>query len=139
MKAHDQDSSEIVLQGQTHWRVYYEDTDFSGYVYHANYLKYFERGREELLGVERLQEFYRQGLHFVVAKLQVSFHRPARHSDLIEVRTVMKISQSPVVPCEQSAWLGDEKLVSATLKLAAVDSRGLPTRIGSHVLDILRC
>ena len=68
--------TEVHLKGQTTWRVYYEDTDFSGYVYHANYLKFFERGREELLGVEKLQELFKKGLHFVVAKIQISYHKP---------------------------------------------------------------
>lgn len=125
------------LTGQTTWRVYYEDTDFSGYVYHANYLKFFERGREELLGVEKLQELYQRGLHFVVAKIQISYHKPARHADLIKVHTSITISESPVVLCDQSAWLGDEKLVTANLKLAAVDAQGTPRRIDRGFLGKL--
>lgn len=128
---------EISLSGITSWRVYYEDTDFSGYVYHANYLKFFERAREELLGVERLRDFFNQGIHFVVAKIQISYHRPARHADLLDIHTTMKISPSPVVSCEQIAMLRDEKLVSASLKLAAVDASGSPTRIPQHVLEVL--
>jgi acyl-CoA thioester hydrolase len=127
--------TEVHLKGQTTWRVYYEDTDFSGYVYHANYLKFFERGREELLGVEKLQELFKKGLHFVVAKIQISYHKPARHADLISVHTSMTISLSPVVLCEQSAWLGDEKLVTANLKLAAIDTQGTPRRMSREFLE----
>jgi acyl-CoA thioester hydrolase len=134
----DPPSREVTLTGATQWRVYYEDTDFSGYVYHANYLKFFERAREELIGIENVRGYFRQGLHFVVARLDVRFHLPAKHADLLTVKTTMQFSESPVVQTTQEAWRGEQKLVSATLKLAAVNEMGEPVRIPDGILSGLR-
>jgi acyl-CoA thioester hydrolase len=69
-------------------RVYYEDTDVSGVVYHANYLRFFERGRTEWLRAQGLsQETLRNehGIAFTVANMQIDFLLPARLDDLLEV------------------------------------------------------
>jgi len=68
--------------------IYYEDTDHSGIVYHANYLKYCERAREHLLGRERLVAMYRdRGTGFVVYKAEMTFKEGAVFGDELEVRT----------------------------------------------------
>ncbi|MBC7171925.1 MAG: YbgC/FadM family acyl-CoA thioesterase [Polyangiaceae bacterium] len=70
-------------------QIYYEDTDHSGVVYHANYLKYFERAREHLLGVEELVSLYRdQGIGFVVYKAELVYREGAVFGDSLEVHTV---------------------------------------------------
>ena len=75
--------------------IYYEDTDLSGMVYHANYIKYFERAREELLGAPELARVWReQGIGFAVYKLNTVFRAPARHGDQIEVHTRVEV-ESP--------------------------------------------
>ena len=75
--------------------IYYEDTDFSGLVYHANYLKYFERAREHLLGVDELVRLYRDdGIGFVVYRAELTFREGARHGDHLEVRTTVT-TESP--------------------------------------------
>src|SRR4051812_11320675 len=89
------------LSGSVRYPVYYEDTDFSGFVYHANYLKFFERGREELVGRDYVRALYERGLHYVVARMELAFHQPARHGDVIEIRTRMRLSESPIVLVEQ--------------------------------------
>ena len=69
-------------------RIYYEDTDLSGLVYHANYLKYFERAREHLIGPEELVRLWDvEGIGFVVYKAEMTFREGARLGDEIEVRT----------------------------------------------------
>src|SRR5437660_9568893 len=76
-------------------RVYYEDTDFSGIVYHANYLRFLERGRTNylrLLGVDHralFDEAAREapGFAFVVRSMQIEFLKPARMDDMLEVET----------------------------------------------------
>ena len=69
-------------------RVYYEDTDCTGVVYHSNYLKYFERSREHLLGPEGLVKlFHDSGRSFVVTTVDVHFKAAAHHGDELEVRT----------------------------------------------------
>ena len=62
--------------------IYYEDTDFSGLVYHANYLKYCERAREHLLGRDRLVRMWSEtGMGFVVYRAELQFREPARFGD----------------------------------------------------------
>src|SRR5579864_2635825 len=75
-------------------RVYYEDTDFTGIVYHANYLRFFERGRTEFLrdiGVEHAALLsLPQPAAFAVTKLSIAFRRAAKVDDLLEVRTIYR-------------------------------------------------
>jgi acyl-CoA thioester hydrolase len=123
------------LEGTARYLVYYEDTDFSGYVYHANYLKYFERAREELVGLDYVKELYKQGLHFVVARIELAYHAPARHADTVEVRTKMRLSESPLCLVEQEATLvGGAKLVTGKIKLVVVDGSGEALRLPPDVV-----
>lgn len=128
------------LTGNARFPVYYEDTDFSGYVYHANYLKYFERAREELVGIDHVKSLYQRGIHYVVARMELSFHAPARHGDIVEIDTKMRISPSPVGLVEQVAKLanGGTKLVTAKIKLVSIDGSGEATRVPSDVLEYYR-
>ena len=72
-------------------QIYYEDTDHSGVVYHANYLKYFERAREHFLGVRELVQLWEQeGIGFVVYKAEMTFREGAVFGDTIEIRTLVK-------------------------------------------------
>ena len=72
-------------------RVYYEDTDHSGVVYHANYLKFFERAREDLIGIQTLASMWHQdGVGFAVYKATLGYHEGAVFGDLLEIRTTWK-------------------------------------------------
>lgn len=133
------------IEGKARFSVYYEDTDFSGYVYHANYLKYFERGREELVGLPFVRELYERGIHFVVAKIEISYHRPAGHGDIIEVATRMRLSASPITLVDQEGYRvsrdGEgpaDKLVSARIKLVCVDKEGRTTPVPDDVVAAFR-
>ena len=69
-------------------RIYYEDTDAGGLVHHSNYLRYFERGREHLLGCAKLTElFATSGRSFVVASITVIYKKGAMWGDVLEIRT----------------------------------------------------
>lgn len=108
-------------------RVYYEDTDLSGSVYHANYLKYFERAREHYIGPERLAELYEeQGLGFVVYEMNVRFRRGASLADRLEIRSTAEIESDFRAVFEQDAWPvdGSEPLVESTIELVCVDESG---------------
>ena len=73
-------------------RIYYEDTDFSGFVYHAAYLKFFERGRTEFLrelGVHHA-ELAEQGVAFAVRRMEIDFEAAARIDDLLTVETAVE-------------------------------------------------
>ena len=128
------------IAGRTVYPVYYEDTDFSGFVYHANYLKYFERGREELVGLDYVKELYERGIHYVVTRAELKYHLPARHGDRIEILTKLKMSESPISEVRQTASKvlpsgRTEKLVSAAIKLVAINNEGEAIRVPQDVLD----
>ncbi len=130
-----------VLRGTHQVQIFYEDTDFSGYVYHANYLKYFERAREFVFGAAYLKELYQQDFHFVVATADLSFKRPASFSDVLEIRSAAPFSKSPIIDFSQEAYLVGASLelpvVTAKIRLVAIDRHGKPTRIPDPVFDHL--
>lgn len=85
--------------------VYYEDTDLSGFVYHSNYLKYFERAREHVIGVRFLKELYDLKIHFVVHKASLEYKSPAKHGDQVLIETKGEYSRSPAIIFEQNAYV----------------------------------
>ncbi|RLJ68477.1 tol-pal system-associated acyl-CoA thioesterase [Sulfurisoma sediminicola] len=105
-------------------RVYYEDTDSGGVVYYANYLRFLERARTELLrslGVEQAQLARDAGIAFAVRSLQVEYVKPARLDDLIEVATTIgELGRAQVVFLQRIEREG-ELLVDATVRVACLD------------------
>lgn len=116
-------------------RVYYEDTDFSGIVYHANYLKFMERGRTNylrLLGADQHALFAEAeaeapGFAFVVRSMQIEFLKPARMDDLLEVTTWPLEVKGASMTLGQKVARGDVTLVEARVKVAFVsDGKAKP-------------
>ena len=107
-------------------RVYYEDTDVAGIVYHANYLRFMERGRTNylrLLGIDRRvlsEEAQALDAGFVVRSMQVEFIKPACMDDLLEVLTVPKEVKGASVRLHQRIVRGEELLIDAQVRLAFV-------------------
>lgn len=109
-------------------RVYYEDTDFSGVVYHASYLRFMERGRSNylrLLGADQraLFEAVEQeapGFAFVVRSMQIDFRKPARMDDVLEIATAPREVKGASVVLHQIVSRGGETLVEATVQVAFV-------------------
>jgi acyl-CoA thioester hydrolase len=105
-------------------RVYYEDTDFSGVVYHASYLRFMERGRTELirsLGVEQRELFDGEtALGFAVRRMTIDFLKPAVMDDALIVETVTVAARGATMDLVQRVLRGDELLVSAQVKVACV-------------------
>lgn len=117
--------------------VYYEDTDFSGLVYHANYLKYFERAREHLLGREELVRLWKEdGLGFVVYKADLSFREGARFGDELEIRTTVELQSDYRAVFKQSAWKADSRaaMVEGEIHLVCVRDNKL-VRLPSGVVE----
>lgn len=122
-------------------QIYYEDTDFSGVVYHANYLKYFERAREHMLGVERLVALFREtGIGFVVYKADLTFREGAVHGDRLEVRTVARVASAYRIIFDQSVWRpgGKRALVEGEVHLACVDREQKLVQVPPQVLEDLK-
>ncbi|MBI4703650.1 MAG: YbgC/FadM family acyl-CoA thioesterase [Deltaproteobacteria bacterium] len=105
-------------------KIYYEDTDCLGVVYHANYLKFFERGRTELIGRlgRPIGEWNAAGCNFVVYKMEITFHRAARLGDECEVVTHLS-PQSPYrMAMAQRLLRGEELLTEALVQVVCVDA-----------------
>ncbi len=106
------------------FRIYYEDTDSGGVVYYANYLKYLERARTELLralGFEQRQLAEETGLAFAVRSLTVEYLKPAKLDDLVEVTTRVVALGRAQVTFGQSITRMDETLLTATVRVACLD------------------
>ena len=106
------------------FRVYYEDTDFSGFVYHANYLRFIERARTEFLRALGITQstLHRDesGLVFVVTRLTIDYLRPARMDDMIVVDTRVAEVRGPLVRLAQTIARDTEPLVRAEVSIVAV-------------------
>lgn len=117
-------------------QIYYEDTDHSGRVYHANYLKYFERAREHLLGVGELVRLYREeGVGFVVYKADLSFREGAQFGELLEVRSSVRIESDYRATFRQEIWRpgGRLPMVEGVIQLVTVNRDHQLIRLPEHV------
>ncbi|MEZ5680549.1 MAG: YbgC/FadM family acyl-CoA thioesterase [Erythrobacter sp.] len=123
-----------VLDGSRHLyavRVYYEDTDLSGITYHANYLRWFERARSDLL--RRLEIDQRAAIEagegaYAVSELTLKYLRPAKLDDDVLIET--RCTELGAASCRmhQKAWRGDELLAEAHLRVGFVSPSGRPKR-----------
>jgi acyl-CoA thioester hydrolase len=121
--------------------VYYEDTDFSGLVYHANYLKYCERAREHLLGRGELVRLFREdGIGFVVYRAELSFKEGAMFGDELEVRTTVELKSDFRAVFHQPVFRvgGTTPLVDVEVHLVAVDRNNKLTRLPQQVIESTR-
>ncbi|HLQ93821.1 MAG TPA: tol-pal system-associated acyl-CoA thioesterase [Xanthobacteraceae bacterium] len=109
-------------------RVYYEDTDFSGAVYHASYLRFMERARTNylrLLGADQRGLFEQTaqeapGFAFVVRSMQIEFLKPARMDDVLQIETVPdEVKGASIVLC-QRVMRGQDVLIEARVRVAFV-------------------
>ena len=121
-------------------QVYYEDTDHSGVVYHANYLKYFERAREHLLGVDELVRLWREeGIGFVVYQVAVKYREGAVFGDSLEIRTVVRRASDFRAVFQQDVWRvgGSKALVEGEVHLCCVNARQQLVRLPPAVLHMM--
>jgi acyl-CoA thioester hydrolase len=120
-------------------RVFYEDTDFSGNVYHANYLKYCERARSEYLRVVGVDQnaMFAEGQAFVVRRMNCEFLRPAKFDDVLEVETRLVDMSGARFELAQAVKRGAETLFSASVIVALIDRSGRPQRISAVLAEAL--
>lgn len=120
-------------------RIYWEDTDAGGIVYHANYLKFAERARSEFvrsMGIVQ-SDLAQKGFVFAVSGMTIRFRRPARLDDLLDVRTRLVSLGGVRLSLEQTLWRGDEELVGLDVELAYMTLSGKPARIPPEIRDVL--
>ena len=113
-------------------RVYYEDTDAGGIVYYANYLKFAERARTEMLRLIGRQQFdmlREDGIGFTVRSCQADYLAPARLDDVLEIRSTVSEVQGASMRMSQRIWRGDRLLCDLRFRIAVMNRHGRPVRI----------
>ena len=123
------------FEGKAHLlpvRVYYEDTDFTGVVYHGNYARYFERGRSDFLrvaGISHAELLARdEPSAFTVTKLTIEFRRAARIDDALLVRTTYDAIRGPRLFIRQRITRDEALIATAEVEAACIDLAGRPRR-----------
>jgi len=120
-------------------RVYYEDTDFSGNVYHAAYLHFFERGRTEFLrdlGI-RHSELIHDGIAFAVRSMSVDFKAAAHIDDELEVTTEVASATAARLNLVQSIRRGDTEITRAEVQVVAIKIAGGAARMPKALLALI--
>ncbi len=131
------------LRGGTHYlpvRVYYEDTDFSGVVYHASYLRFLERGRTDFLragGVDQsVLHAGGEGLIFAVRRMTIDYLLPARMDDVLVIETRTAEVRGASLVIDQRITRGRDTIVTADVRVAAILG-GRPVRIPDELRAVL--
>ena len=121
-------------------RVYYEDTDMAGIVYHANYLKFIERGRTEYVrahGVDQAALRAGMGLVFAVRRIEADYLKPARFDDELRVETRAFAVTGARITLDQTVWRGGERLFTARVTLVCLTDDGRAARIPAALREKL--
>ena len=131
------------FDGKTHIlpiAVYYEDTDLSGVVYHANYLRYMERGRTEffrLAGISRANLDDEEPSAWALRRITVEYHRPARLDDRIAVHSVLTAVSGVRMNVLQKIFCGEMLLVEGRIEACITTLTGKPRRLPKMVAETL--
>ena len=119
-------------------RVYWEDTDAGGIVYYANYLKFTERARTDLL---RMLDIHQQtlmaqdGLNFVVRECKIEYLRSARLDDFLDVRTMISDVKGATMRMTQDVYCQDALLITSEVRVACLNKNGRPARFSPQIKD----
>jgi acyl-CoA thioester hydrolase len=132
------------FEGREHFlplRVYYEDTDFTGLVYHATYARYFERGRSDFLrlaGLDHASLLARPDpCAFVVTRLAMVFHASARIDDALTIRTTYETARGARLSIAQRAARGDTPIAKAVVEAACITPLGRARRPPADLVALL--
>lgn len=133
------------LEGREHVlpvRIYYEDTDFTGMVYHANYLRYFERGRSDFfrtVGISHtaLLELA-EPTAFTIIRIEIDYRRAARVDDALLVRTTYDDVKGPRLFISQRIVRGDELIAEAQVQAVCINLQGRAKKPPPGMADLLR-
>lgn len=125
------------MQRELEVKVYYEDTDCLGVVYHANYLRYFERGRTEYIGsLGRLISAWNEaGFNFAVFKINITFHKPAKLNDVLVVHSDLRPKSDFRLKMHQRLTRGEELLTEAVVDLVCLDENLALREFPAELLD----
>ena len=119
-------------------RVYYEDTDAGGVVFYANYLKFYERSRTEMLremGFEQDELIAQESVIFVVRSVQVDYLKPAKFNNMLDVSAQLSLVKSASLTFEQTIVCENELLSKAVIRIACLDSTTMRPKL---IPDLLK-
>ena len=129
-----------VLTHKNNVRVYYEDTDAGGVVYHANYLKYAERSRTEMLRKYKIeQEVLKNNysIRFIVKDLFIEYYQAAILDDYLTIKSLIIKISSAKIKMEQEIYRKNTLLAKINITLGSINLKGKPSRLPKFVLNIL--
>jgi acyl-CoA thioester hydrolase len=131
------------IEGREHLlpvRVYFEDTDFTGVVFHASFVRFLERGRSDFLRLAGVHhaELREQGLGFAVVRLETDFRRPGHIDDALIVRTRFEALRGPRMVIGQQVARDGELLVEARVEAALIGLDGRPRRPTTAMMEAIR-
>ncbi len=120
-------------------KIYYEDTDAGGVVYYANYLRYMERARTELLSERGLDvaAYHAKGYLFAVVNIDVQYKKPAALGDVIDVLTEVENITTVTITLHHRISRGEDVLVEANVRLACIGKDGKPRRLPAEMTVLL--
>ena len=119
-------------------RIYYEDTDAGGVVYHARYVAFCERARSDWLRLLGIHQSTFEDANFVVRRMVCDFLKPARLDDLLEVHTRFIELAGARIELGQEVMLNGNTVFKADVTVALVDARGRPKRLPETMADCFR-
>ena len=127
------------IKDHFHLKIFYEDTDLAGIVYYANYLKFIERARSEMLSNLNIsqKELFEDGKVFVVTDLKAKYLLPAFFGDNLEVVTELKEVKGASLLLKQKVFRSAELLFKASVNLAVLKKNGKVTRIPANIRQLL--
>lgn len=120
-------------------RVYYEDTDLAGIVYYANYLKFIERARSEMLKEANVNQMdlIKRGYFFVVTSLKADYLKPAYFEDSLKVITEVEKIKGASIILQQTIFRSEKVLFEASIRLALIDKSGKAARLPANIRQLL--
>ena len=121
-------------------QIYYEDTDFSGVVYHPNFLKYFERAREHVIGADKLNDLWlSENFGFAVYKTEMTCSEGVEFADIIDVRTRFYIESQYRTVWHQEIWRpnGKKPAVSSIIEMVCMNTDRQLTPMPAYLIKAL--
>ena len=129
-----------ILTHKNNIRIYYEDTDLGGVVYHANYLKYAERSRTEMLRKYKIeQEILKNNysIRFIVKDLFIEYYKAAILDDYLTIKSFIIKTSAAKIKMEQEIFRKNTLLAKINITLGSTNLEGKPSRLPKFVLNIL--
>ncbi|QSZ41897.1 YbgC/FadM family acyl-CoA thioesterase [Sulfurimonas aquatica] len=118
-------------------RVYYEDTDTGGVVYHSNYLNFCERARSEVFFTKNITPFLESG-HFVARRVVGDFYSSAQLGDLLEIKSELVEMRAASFSLKQSIFRGEEKIFELSILLAFISFEGKAQKMNTEVKTLIQ-